>query len=170
MKWQRITGAALALLGLGGTGLFALGLALILRQAVLGLLPLVVGAFCTALALATAATNWFCNRPPPPSTLRHIGDLPGPSDIGSRPTGGFAMPPVRLWLEARLHGHRLPLWELCSMIRRGTPARIIVEAFIILGNLDAGTSLGAIEDIYITEHHRIHDAFDLVHIILGVVD
>ncbi len=170
MNWRRIICPLLALLGLGGVALFAWGLTQLLRNVLLGLVPILVGAFCTAFGIAALFTHWLCHRTVRPTALRHVGDLPGPSDTRAHPHRRFPVPPLRLWLEARLRGHRLPLWELCSMLRRGTPARIVVEAFIILNGMKAETPLGAIEDIYITERHRIHDAFDLVHIILGVVD
>ena len=56
------------------------------------------------------------------------------------------------------------------MQSRGTPPDIIISAFVMTRKSLTGTTIAALEDLYITEHSRIHDEFDLVHMITGIID
>jgi hypothetical protein len=73
-------------------------------------------------------------------------------------------------MSAELHGAHLPFREVLGMRTRGTPPDVIVDAYVMINRSGMPTTIAALEDIFITERHRIHDAFDLVHVVTGIKD
>ena len=96
-----------------------------------------------------------------------VADAPASATAGKRPPILHA---IRAWLAAEFHGAHLPFWEVMSMRARGTPPHVIVDAYVMISRNGMPATIASLEDIYITERHRIHDAFDLVHVVTGIKD
>ncbi len=163
----------LGLLSLLGMSVMVGGVAILLKGAWLGILLIFSGAILMAVPAALCATQFLCTKLYGKSLNPSAPVDPTESaDEAIKPVGGkpSAFGTLRAWLSAEAHGVHLPLWEVMSMRARGTPPDIIVDAYVMISRSGMPTAIASLEDIYITERHRIHSAFDLVHIVTGIKD
>ena len=163
----------LGVLSLLGAATMLGGVAIMLQGAWGGIMLILSGTILMAVPAALCATQFLCRRlygpsasassAPPPPEYRDAPNLaPSPKCSTCRV--------VRAWLTAQFHGNHLPFWELMGMRGRGTPPDIVVDAHVMITRTGQAISIPMLEDLYITEQSRIHDAFDLVHLVTGIKD
>jgi hypothetical protein len=162
----------LGLFSILGAGVMLCGGMIMLQGVWAGVFLVLIGAFLMALPAAFCLTQYLCKRLYGPSSR---GAPPSRTDrldapIKSRPTECPFRRVIQAWLSATLHGTFLPFWELKGMRDRGTPPDVIVDAYLIIKRSNAHASIAELEDLYITESTRVHDAFDLVHLVAGTND
>jgi len=162
----------LIVLSLLGASVMVGGVFILLEGAWGGIFLVLSGAVLMAVPAALCATQFLCGKlyGPQAGSLQRE-ERPEQDAPVTLPTGKCSVCQVfRAWLSAELHGAHLPFWEVMGMRSRGTPPEVIVDAYVMISRNGVPTSMAALEDIFITERHRIHDAFDLVHVVTGIKD
>ncbi len=153
-------------------GVMAVGVMLLLNGVWwAGILTIVFGAVLLAIPVALCLTPLLCNKLYGPSEAMKACD--SMHDAHGHPKPQSTCSTCRAWhawILALFQGVYLAPWEIMSMQSRGTPPDIIISAFVMTRKSLTGTTIAALEDLYITEHSRIHDEFDLVHMITGIID
>lgn len=173
LKHSAFTLLRLGLLTLLGGTVMLSGVMIMLRGIWSGVLLVLSGAILLAVPLAFCVTQCLCRKLyHSDSSAVDIGDTAS----SAPPHAATPIPKIpfcqviRAWLTAEFYGLHIPFRELLVMRDRGTPPTLIVEAYIMIRRHGVPTAIATLEDLYITEHNRIHDAFDLVHIITGIKD
>lgn len=162
----------LIVLSLLGASVMVGGVFILLQGAWGGIFLILSGAVLMAVPAALCATQFLCGKlyGPSPAGLEKE-ERPEPDSPSTLSTDKCTVCQVfRAWLSAEFHGAHLPFWEVMGMRARGTPPDVIVDAYVMISRDGIPTSIAALEDIFITERHRIHDAFDLVHVVTGIKD
>ncbi len=165
LKCRIIVLACVSVLSLFGAVIMFAGVYVLLRGHWLGIAAVVSGAMILAVPAALCITQIICNSLYGSETNgKGTGATTNTRSHHSNKHGACTLCEViRCWLSAGMRGARLPFWEIYSMRKRGTPPAIIVDAYVMIRRTGIPVPIGTLEDIYINEHNRIHDAFDLVH-------
>jgi hypothetical protein len=160
------------LVALISAGIMAAGVILLLNGVWwAGVLTIIFGAVLLAIPVALCLTPLLCNKLYGPSESMKASD--SMHDAHRHPQLQPTCSTCRAWhawILALFQGVYLPPWEIMSMQSRGTPPNIILNAYVMTRKSQTDTTIAALEDLYITEHSRIHDEFDLVHMITGIID
>jgi hypothetical protein len=153
-------------------GIMACGVWLLLRgNWRTGLALIIVAAMLLAMPLSLYLTPILCNILYGPSEVMKASDSMHDAHIYPKPTVTCsACHAARAWILALFQGVYVPPCEVMSMRSRGTPPDIIINAYVMTCKSDTIASIAVLEDLYITEHSRIHNAFDLVHMVTGIID
>jgi hypothetical protein len=162
----------LGILSLLGATVMVGGVFILLQGAWGGIFLVLSGAVLMAVPAALCATQFLCGKLYGPGAGRKPTDeLPEPAPLPAPSSASCSVCQVcRAWMSAELHGAHLPFREVLGMRTRGTPPDVIVDAYVMINRSGMPTTIAALEDIFITERHRIHDAFDLVHVVTGIKD
>lgn len=155
-----------------GAAIMVGGIAILLSGAWAGLLLVLSGAVLMAVPAALCVTHVLCERlyGAEPKDRHQDETLDAPELIPAPQSDCSCCQVISAWLAAELRGAHLPIWEVCSMRKRGTPPALIIDAYVMIRRTGIPTTIAALEDLYITERARIHDAFDLVHVVTGIKD
>ncbi len=143
-----------------------------LRGAWAGVFLVLSGAILLAIPTALYVTGYLCRKlygtEPPTDTTPSSDRMDAPTDAHLKRCPFCRV--IQAWLSATIRGTYLPFWELIGMRNRGTPPDIVVHAYLMVKRSSAHISIAELEDIYITESKKVHDAFDLVNIVTGTKD
>ena len=162
----------MAFLALLCGGIMACGVWLLLRgNWWAGVVLVIVAAMLLAIPLSLYVTPLLCNKLYGPSEVMKASDSMHDAHMHPKPTVTCsACHAARAWMLALFQGVYVPPWEVVGMRSRGTPPDIIITAYVITRKSNPIASIAVLEDLYITEHSRIHNAFDLVHMVTGIID
>ena len=162
----------LGLLSLLGGAVMVGGVLILLQGAWGGILLILSGAVLMAVPAALCATQFLCGKLYGPPARNRYTAMPAEMDAlhVTSPEKCSMCHVCRAWLSAELHGTHLPFRDVMGMRTRGTPPDVIVDAYVMISRSGIPTTIASLEDIFITERHRIHDAFDLVHVVTGIKD
>jgi len=69
---------------------------------------------------------------------------------------------VRPWVRAFMSGAPIPIMSLLGMRLRGTPVRLLTDAYIQLRHRGSTATLADVEKLYIANRHRVRKAGDLI--------
>jgi uncharacterized protein YqfA (UPF0365 family) len=70
------------------------------------------------------------------------------------------------WIRALLSGVPVSLFDLIGMRMRGTPAKLVVDALIVLRHGGVSTTAREVESLYLAHKESVASAGDLVQIVL----
>lgn len=161
------------LVALIGAAAIAGGIALMLHGIWLGVIFILIAAVLIAVPAALCATEFLCGRlygPRADAPRESPPELMDASTESHHTRECSNCQIVRAWITSAFHGSHQPFWELIGMRERGTPPHIVVNAYVMMKRDGLVVSIASLEDLYITEQARIHDAFDLVHVATGLKD
>ncbi len=72
---------------------------------------------------------------------------------------------MRPWLRAALSGAPVTLVNTLGMRLRGTPAALVVDAYVQLRARGVETSVAGVERIYLAQRQRVREPLDLVELV-----